>query len=135
MNFSHGTLDDHAKIHSAIRALEAEVDRPIGILQDLQGPKIRIGTIQDGRIDVKDGETIRFVLSHEHGDGMSIPLPHVEIFAAIAPNQELLIDDGRVRTRVTGVGHDYIEATVLNGGTITNRKGVNLPGTMLELSP
>jgi pyruvate kinase len=115
MNFSHGTLDDHAKIHGAIRALEVEVDRPIGILQDLQGPKIRIGTIQDARIDVKDRETIRFVLSHEYGDGMSIPLPHAELFAAIAPDQELLIDDGRVRTRVTAVG-DALVASVNSAG-------------------
>lgn len=135
MNFSHGTQEDHAKVHGAIRALEKELDRPIGILQDLQGPKIRVGTIKDGKFNVAAGETIRFVRSGADGDKMSIPLPHPEIFAAIAPGQDLLIDDGRIRVRVTGIGDDLIEAKVINGGTISNRKGVNLPGTILELSP
>jgi pyruvate kinase len=134
MNFSHGTQDDHAKVHAAIRALEDDVGRPIGILQDLQGPKIRVGTIRDGKIAVAAGETIRFVLSGTDGDKSSIPLPHPEIFAAIAPGQDLLIDDGRVRVRVTGVGSDSIETTVVVGGSISNRKGVNLPGTVLALS-
>ncbi len=135
MNFSHGTQADHAKVHAAIRALEKELDRPIGILQDLQGPKIRVGTIKDGKFTVAAGETIRFVSTGTDGDKMSIPLPHPEIFAAIAPEQDLLIDDGRIRVRVTALGDGYIEAKVINGGTISNRKGVNLPGTVLDLSP
>ncbi|EWY37154.1 pyruvate kinase [Skermanella stibiiresistens SB22] len=135
LNFSHGTHDDHAKVHAAIRALEAEVARPIGILQDLQGPKIRVGTIRDGKLTLKAGEKIRFVLSGSDGDQMSIPLPHPEIFAAILPGHELLIDDGRVRVRVTGLGDDWIEAEMMVGGVISNRKGVNLPGTVLDLSP
>ena len=135
MNFSHGAHEDHAKVHAAIRSLEAEVGRPIGILQDLQGPKIRVGTIRNGTIRVAAGETIRFVRSGTDGDKRSIPLPHPEIFAAIAPGQELLIDDGRVRARIAGVGCDHIDAEVINGGAISNRKGINLPGTVLDLSP
>ena len=135
MNFSHGTQADHAKVHAAIRALEVEVGRPIGILQDLQGPKIRVGTIKDGKITVATGETIRFVLEGQDGDKSAIPLRHPEIFEAVAPGQELLIDDGRIRVRVTGLGADHIDALVVNGGVISNRKGVNLPGTVLDLSP
>ncbi|MCW2240117.1 pyruvate kinase [Azospirillum canadense] len=135
LNFSHGTHEDHAKVHAAIRALEAEVGRPIGILQDLQGPKIRVGTIRDGKITVKAGETIRFVLKGADGDKDSIPLPHPEIFAAAAPGHHLLIDDGRVRVEITGLSDDHIDAKVLFGGTISNRKGVNVPNTVLELSP
>jgi pyruvate kinase len=135
MNFSHGAQADHAKVHAAIRALEIEVGRPIGILQDLQGPKIRVGTIKDGKIVVEAGEVIRFVGEGADGDKSCIPLPHPEIFAAIGPGQELLIDDGRVRVRVTGLGNDYIDAQVSTGGAISNRKGVNLPGTVLDLSP
>ena len=135
LNFSHGTHDDHAKVHAAIRALEVEVGRPIGILQDLQGPKIRVGTIRDGKITVTAGETIRFVLKGADGDKSAIPLPHPEIFAAVAPGHNLLIDDGRVRVAVTGLGDDYIDAKVVTGGVISNRKGVNLPSTVLELSP
>src|SRR6478672_11325684 len=135
LNFSHGTHEDHARVHGAIRALEAEMKLPIGILQDLQGPKIRVGTIRNGNIAVEAGEAIRFVMSGADGDKTSIPLPHPEIFAAIAPGQDLLIDDGRVRVKVTDLGTDYINAKVVVAGTISNRKGVNLPGTALDLSP
>lgn len=135
LNFSHGTHEDHARVHAAIRALEKEVGRPIGILLDLQGPKIRVGTIKDGRMTVEAGEAIRFVLTGSDGDRMTIPLSHPEIFAAVSPGDHLLIDDGRVRVRVTSPGNDTIDAEVVVGGVISNRKGVNLPGTVLDLSP
>ncbi len=135
LNFSHGVHDDHAKVHAAIRSLEREVGRPIGILQDLQGPKIRVGTIKDGKIAVAAEEHVRFVLSGSDGDRMSIPLPHPEIFDAVTPGDDLLIDDGRVHVRVTGLGPDSIDAKVIIGGIISNRKGVNVPSAVLNLSP
>jgi pyruvate kinase len=135
LNFSHGTHEDHSKVHASIRALEEKAGRPIGILQDLQGPKIRVGTIKDGQIAVISGEQVRFVLSGSDGDRMSIPLPHPEIFDAVAPGDDLLIDDGRVRVRVTGLGPDFIDAKVVIGGVISNRKGVNVPSAILNLSP
>ena len=135
LNFSHGAHDDHARVHAAIRALEAKVKRPIGVLMDLQGPKIRIGTLADGHLTLNAGEAIRFVLDGAGGDRDAIPLPHREVFAAIAPGHDLLIDDGRVRVRATGLGADWIEAEVIVGGVISNRKGVNLPGASLDLSP
>jgi pyruvate kinase len=135
LNFSHGTQEDHARVHAAIRALEREIKRPIGILMDLQGPKIRIGTLRDNKIAVRPGETVRFVRSGSEGDSLAIPLPHPEIFAALAPGDDLLIDDGRVRVRATRLGDDSIEAEVIVGGAISNHKGVNLPGTVLDLSP
>jgi pyruvate kinase len=135
LNFSHGLREDHARVHAAIRDLEKRVDRPIGILQDLQGPKIRIGTLQGGRLDLQAGEAVRFVLEGADGDKQAIPLRHPEIFDAVVPGQELLIDDGRVRVRVTGPDRTTITAEVVTGGPILNRKGVNLPGTLLDLSP
>lgn len=135
LNFSHGSHEDHAKVHAAIRALEKEVGRPIGILQDLQGPKIRIGTLTAGKEELVNGEKVTFLLGKEPGTKDSIPLPHPEIFKAIMPGQDLLIDDGRVRVRVRSVTDDTIKAEVIVGGTISNRKGVNLPGTALDLSP
>ncbi|KQT59946.1 pyruvate kinase [Methylobacterium sp. Leaf456] len=135
LNFSHGVQADHARVHAAIRALEAEVGRPIGILQDLQGPKIRVGTVRDGRLDLNAGERVRFVLEGNEGGKDAIPLHHPEIFAAVVPGQDLLIDDGRVRVRVVGVEAQAIEAEVVTAGVISNRKGVNLPGTLLDLSP
>ena len=135
LNFSHGVQADHARVHAAIRALERDVGRPIGILQDLQGPKIRVGTVRDGRLDLAAGERVRFVLDGAEGDKQSIPLHHPEIFAAVVPGQDLLIDDGRVRVRVVGIESAAIEAEVVTAGVISNRKGVNLPGTLLDLSP
>ncbi len=134
LNFSHGSHDDHAGVYAAIRALEKEVGRPIGILQDLQGPKIRLGKLEGGKRDLVTGERVRFVLEPD-GDARSVPLPHPEIFAAVAPGQDLLIDDGRVRVRVTGIEAAAIEAEIVTAGTISDRKGVNLPGTLLDLSP
>jgi len=135
LNFSHGTHEDHARSHAALRALEQEMDRPIGILMDLQGPKIRVGTLRDGKIPLTTGQAIRFLPGGADGDVMSIPLPHPEIFAAILPGDRLLIDDGRIRVRVTGVQSDRIDALVETAGLLSNRKGVNVPGAVLDLSP
>jgi pyruvate kinase len=135
LNFSHGSQDGHAKVHASIRALEQEVGRPIGILMDLQGPKIRVGTLREGKIAVAPDDAIRFVPSGKDGNKSGIPLPHPEIFAAVTPGHDLLIDDGRVRVRVTGVTDDAIDARVIVGGAISNHKGVNLPGTVLDMSP
>ena len=93
LNFSHGTHKDQAKVHAAIRSLEMKVARPIGILLDSQGPKIGVGTIKDGKITAIASEQVRFVLSGSDGDKMSIPLPHPEIFDAVTPGDDLLIDD------------------------------------------
>jgi len=135
LNFSHGSKDDHAERYNIIRDLEARANHPISILQDLQGPKIRIGVLANGEVDLVPGETIRFILSEEGADTSSIPLPHEPIFDAIAPGHRLLLDDGRRRVEIIGVEKDAIDARVIYGGKLTNRKGVNLPDTLLPLSP
>lgn len=135
MNFSHGVQDDHAAVHAAIRALEKEVSRPIGILQDLQGPKIRVGTIKGGKVEVAEGDKVRFVPQGENGTVDAIPLPHPEIFASAAPGHRLLVDDGRVMLKVTGFEGDAIATEVTVGGIISDRKGVNVPDAVLELTP
>lgn len=135
LNFSHGSQSDHRKVYDAIRALDKELDRPISIMQDLQGPKIRVGTIKDGKIELAKGDKVRFVPGGEDGDKSAIPLPHPEIFKAMETGHTLMIDDGRLRLKVTDCGKDFIEAVASNGGVISNRKGVNLPDTLLELSP
>ena len=136
LNFSHGSREDHAAVFWHIRSLEREMGGAIGILQDLQGPKIRIGVLSEGPMDLQKGQEIRFVNGSEPGRGpMDIPLPHREIFAAVKPGDDLLIDDGRVRIRTTGVDDEYLHAEVIVGGSISNRKGVNVPGAILDLSP
>jgi pyruvate kinase len=135
LNFSHGDHEGHAAVYAAIRDIERAVGRPIGILQDLQGPKIRLGRLNGGKIAIKAGETVRFALDGDATERDLIPLPHPEVWAALAPGNELLIDDGRVRLKLTRLGADYAEAVVTTGGWISDRKGVNLPDTVLNLSP
>jgi len=134
LNFSHGSHDDHRARYEAIRAVERDVGTPIAILQDLQGPKIRLGPLEGGKRELTNGSTVRFVCSAT-ARGNELPLPHREVFDAIVPGNQLLIDDGKVRLSATGVGEDYIEAKVISGGIVSDRKGVNLPDTILALSP
>lgn len=130
LNFSHGEHETHAGVIAAIRALEAEAGVPIGILQDLQGPKIRLGRLSSGPHMLERGQTVAFA-PDESAD--AFPLPHPEIFAALQPGHRLFIDDGRVRLVAQRVAPDRIEAEVLEGGQISDRKGVNLPDTLLDL--
>lgn len=135
LNFSHGIHADHEAVFHAIRAIEQEAGRPIGILQDLQCPKIRVGTIRDGKQAVALNEKLRFVPGMAEGGKDAIPLPHPEVFEAVMPGHELLIDDGRLRLRIEGFEGDAIVARAMNAGVISNRNGVNLPSTVLNLSP
>lgn len=130
LNFSHGDHETHAGVIAAIRALEADAGVPIGILQDLQGPKIRLGTLPGGPRILERGQTV--VLAPEASDGRH-PLPHPEIFSALRPGHRLFIDDGRVRLIARAVSGQRIDAEVLEGGKISDRKGVNLPDTVLDL--
>jgi pyruvate kinase len=134
LNFSHGGHADHKARHDAIRALERESGRPIAILQDLQGPKIRLGTLAGARA-LERGDRVRFVHAAESKAPKELGLPHKEVFEAVMPGHRLLIDDGKVRLVTESVGDGTIEATVTVGGAVTDRKGVNLPDTMLSLSP
>lgn len=133
LNFSHGSKDDHARRHAAIRAVESAVGRPIGILADLQGPKLRLGTFHGGKVTLAKGEVFRLDRRAEPGDASRVGLPHPEIFAAVRPGLDLLLDDGRVRLRIEHLAADWMDTRVLVGGALSDRKGVNLPGAVLPL--
>jgi pyruvate kinase len=135
LNFSHGSHDLHRQVHREIRRLEHEVSRPIGVIQDLQGPKIRVGLLSGGGRVVKAGEIVQFRLTEVEGDENWIPLPHPEVFAAIVPGTEFLVDDGRLRFVVEDCNSDSFRARVLVGGDLLSRKGLNLPRTFLDISP
>jgi pyruvate kinase len=135
LNFSHGTHADHEGNFRAIRALEEELGRPIGILMDLQGPKLRIGPVAGGGAMLEKGKPFRLDLSTGPGDGRRARLPHPEIFQALSADAAVLLNDGKVRLRVTEVGSDFMESIVEVGGEISDRKGVNLPDTVLDISP
>src|SRR3974390_2158666 len=113
LNFSHGAQADHAERLNTIRRIEAEVGRPIGVLLDLQGPKLRIGTLAQGKAKLAAGAPFRLDLDATPGDETRAPLLHPEIFRALKAGTELLIDDGKVRLKVERFGPDFAETTVV----------------------
>ena len=135
LNFSHGTHADHQRNYDFIREIESELGRPVGVLMDLQGPKLRLGTFADGPVTLKEGDSFRLDLdAATPGDARRAPLPHREIFAALEVGTDLLIDDGKVRLCVEACGPDFAETRVVAGGAVSNRKGVNVPSVVLPLS-
>ncbi|MFN3822693.1 MAG: pyruvate kinase [Pseudorhodobacter sp.] len=135
LNMSHGTHDDIAARHRIIRQIEADTGRPICILADLQGPKLRVGTFAaDGGEDLVEGAMFRLDLDPTPGDAKRVQLPHPEIFAALEPGSTLLVNDGKIRLQVESCGADFADCTVVVGGTISNRKGVNVPDVVLPLA-
>jgi pyruvate kinase len=102
---------------------------------DLQGPKLRVGDIAGGRAELTAGKPFRLDLAGDPGDDRRAPLPHPEVFAALKPDMELLIDDGKIRLRVAECGADWAETRVVAGGILSDHKGVNVPSALLELSP
>jgi pyruvate kinase len=128
---------DHAmmkRLVGIIREIETEMGRPIGILVDLQGPKLRIGRFEHGEVRVERGGTFRLDLNAAKGNGSRVELPHPDILRVIEPGHSVLLDDGRVRLKVTETGPDYAETEVLVGGTLKDRKGFNVPDALLPMS-
>ena len=134
LNMSHGTQAEQRARHAAIRKIEAETGRPIAILADLQGPKLRVGTFATGPVDLAAGQGFRLDLDPTPGDASRVGLPHPEIFAALQPGSGLLVNDGKIRLRVETCGPDFAACTVVSGGTISDRKGVNVPDVVLPLA-
>ena len=134
LNFSHGTHEDQKARYDVIRQVEAKFDRPIAIMQDLQGPKLRLGTFGAGPVMLKTGEPFRLDLDRTPGDERRVCLPHPEIFAAMSDGTDLLVDDGKVRLRVSRHGEDFAEVTAVTGGMLSNRKGVNVPNAILPIA-
>ena len=133
LNFSHGSHADHAERIAIIRALEKKVDRPIGILADVQGPKLRVGKFQAGRVQLQTGQPFRLDLSPTPGDVRRVQLPHPEIIQAAGIGTTLLLDDGKLRLRVVRQRDDHLETEVVVGGPLSDRKGVNVPDVMLPI--
>lgn len=134
INMSHTSHDMLQERVQTIRALEKEVGRPIGILADLQGPKLRVGQFTDGGVDLSSGA--KFILDADKapGDDTRVHLPHPEILAALRPGHTVLIDDGKVRLHVTEVSKGRAVCVVDVAGRVSNRKGVSLPDTEIPVS-
>ena len=133
LNFSHGSHEDHAARIALIRELEERFEHPIGILADVQGPKLRVGRFGGGRVQLQSGQGFTLDLNPTPGDVRRVNLPHPEIIAAAAIGTTLLLDDGKLRLRVERVRDDRLETTVVVGGPLSDRKGVNVPDIVLPI--
>ena len=127
VNFSHGTHETHARTIADVRAAEKAVGRPLAVLADLQGPKLRLGEFADGRVKLKVGQSLRLDLDPRPGDASRIGVPHPEVFAALRTDAHILLDDGKVRLRVDRHGIDFAETVVEAGDALSDHKGLNLP--------
>jgi len=134
INMSHADHATLAELHGRLRALEAKQNRPVAILVDLQGPKLRIGKFKDGEVKLKKGSAFRLDLDKAPGDETRVCLPHPEIYQSLELGHTLLLDDGRIRLSVTGHSLDHIDTDVVVGGKLSDKKGVNVPDTTLPLA-
>ena len=134
LNMSHGTHDEIAKRHKIIRQIEDELSSPIAILADLQGPKLRVGQFKNGVEELTENEKFSLDLKDELGTKDRVQLPHPEIFQALHEGAHLLINDGKIKLMVEKCGPDFADCLILNGGEISDRKGVNVPDVILPLA-
>jgi len=134
INMSHTSHDRMRELVTIIRGLESDYDRPIGILVDLQGPKLRVGKFTDGAVILSNGDTFILDSDPAPGDAHRVQLPHPEIFGAVEPGHALLLDDGKVRLKVSEATATRITTSVVVGGKLSDRKGVSLPDATLPFS-
>ncbi len=134
LNMSHGGHEDTLERHRLIREVEQELGRPIGILADLQGPKLRVGVFAAGPHILQEGQSFRLDLDNAPGDAARVQLPHPEIFEVLEVGSTLLVNDGKIRLKVISCDERSAVTEVLVGGEISNRKGVNVPDVVLPLA-
>ncbi|NVJ99838.1 MAG: pyruvate kinase [Alphaproteobacteria bacterium] len=134
LNMSHGEHKDKEALVHTIRAVERELNHPIAILADLQGPKLRIGLFEDGKITLKEGQPFKLDLLDQPGNNERVYLPHKEIFDALEVGTNILLDDGKIRLEVEAVEENRARTRVIVGGVLSDRKGVNVPNAVLPLA-
>jgi pyruvate kinase len=131
LNFSHGEHADHAAALAAVRAAELVIERPLAVLADLQGPKFRLGEFKGGKAEIEPGQRFRLDLDSAPGDGERVCMPHPELFAALSPGAELLLDDGKVRLKVSDSDAASADTVVIQGKALSDHKGIALPGAVI----
>ena len=134
LNLSHGNHSELKERYQIIRELEKELGRPIGILADLQGPKLRCGDFENGDEELIEGSNFIFDLEEKLGNKKRVMLPHQEIFEVLKVGSVILVDDGKIKLEVIEAARDQINTKVLVGGKISNKKGVNIPDVILPFS-
>ncbi|HXG23470.1 MAG TPA: pyruvate kinase [Chthonomonadales bacterium] len=133
LNFSHGTHEQHGAVFARLRELGEKRDRPLAILQDLSGPKFRLGEIEAGMVSLRRGQQITLTSREVHGNAETISLPVPELIAALRPGNRLYADDGRVEMRVVEASGQEVKVRVIVPGDLSSRKGVTAPGVPLNL--
>lgn len=133
VNMSHGDHETHAQTIASIRAVEKEIHRPIAVLCDLQGPKLRVGQFKDGKAVIRHSGHFTLDRNPEPGDETRVCLPHPELFGILQKGQRLLIDDGKLRLKVIEASQDAILCSAEVGGVIMDRKGVNVPDAVVPV--
>lgn len=133
LNFSHGSHEDHLKVINSLRKISAEMRAPVAILQDLQGPKVRVGKFEAGFIEIKPGERLVITTAAILGREGLVPSDFKELPLACAPGTRILLDDGLMEVQVLQVRGEEIDVEVIYGGILKDRKGMNLPGVSLPV--
>ena len=133
LNFSHGTQDDHLKVIRDLRALSIELGAPVTILQDLQGPKIRVGRFETGSIVLDEGEKVTITIKDIKGTKGMIPTDFKPLPKSSVPGGRIMLDDGLMELRIDSVTDTDVNCTVIYGGTLKDRKGMNVPGGELAV--
>lgn len=133
LNFSHGTHEDHLQVIKDLRELSAELSAPVTILQDLQGPKIRVGRFENGSIELNDGDEVVITVDDVVGKPGLIPSDYKDLPRAATPGNRIMLDDGLLELRIDSVKGPNVYATVIYGGTLKDRKGMNIPGAQLAV--
>ncbi|MCB1652214.1 MAG: pyruvate kinase [Alphaproteobacteria bacterium] len=133
LNFSHGSHENHRASVDMIRAIESETGQPLGIVADMQGPKLRIGEFKDGAVKLEIGQSFRFDLDETPGDETRVSLPHPEILQILDKDRLIFLDDGNVRVRITEKGKGFVQAVIEAGSALSNRKGFNIPDVVIPV--
>ncbi|MEO9869699.1 pyruvate kinase [Ekhidna sp.] len=129
LNFSHGSHEDHKKVKDYIREIGKEKEYHVGILQDLQGPKIRIGLMKDGGMEISDGQELIITTDEVEGDNKRVSTVYKEIVNDVKAGDTILIDDGNIELKTVSVSDNEVVTEVVHGGVLKSRKGINLPDT------
>ena len=134
LNFSHSTKEEHLKLINIIKELNLELGTNVSILADLQGPKLRVGEIENDLLNLEEGDIISFVTEKCSGTKDHLYMSYQEFPKDVNPGETILIDDGKIKLEVTETNNnDTVKAKVIYGGPLTSNKGVNLPDTKVSL--
>ncbi|HRK98167.1 MAG: pyruvate kinase [Alphaproteobacteria bacterium] len=134
LNFSHGEHKDHHDRVKMIRKVEEETGRPIAIIADMQGPKLRVGKFKDGKIELTVGQKLRLDLDSTPGDQTRVNLPHPEVINTMTIGSHILLDDGKVRMEIVDKGDGFLVGEIQAGRSLSNNKGFNIPGVVLPIA-